>query len=155
MAESTFSVQRSITINAPAAAVHERINNFRKWVDWSPWEGLDPALQRTYGGPESGVGSSYAWSGIRKVGQGRMEITESTPNRVALDLRFIKPFKANNKTVFELDEAANGTTAVTWTMTGPKTVMSKLMGIFMSMEKFVGKDFDKGLASLKRVTESA
>jgi Polyketide cyclase / dehydrase and lipid transport len=154
MAEQTFSVERSITINAPASAVHERLNNFHKWVDWSPWEGLDPALQRTYTGPDSGVGASYAWTGTRKVGQGRMEITESTPNRVALDLHFIKPFKANNKTVFAITPAGEGTN-VTWTMTGPKTLLSKLMGIFMSMDKLVGKDFDKGLASLKRVTEAA
>ncbi len=152
MAESTFSVQRSTTINAPAATVHEHLNDFHKWVNWSPWEGLDPALQRTYGGPEAGVGTTYAWSGTRKVGQGRMEITESTPQRVALDLQFIKPFKANNKTVFALSPAGEGT-AVTWTMTGPKTLVTKIMGIFMSMDKIVGKDFDKGLAALKQVSE--
>ncbi len=155
MAESTFSVERSITINAPAAAVHDQINNFKKWVDWSPWEGMDPALQRTYTGTASGVGTAYAWAGSRKVGQGRMEITESTPQRIALDLQFIKPFKANNKTVFALAPASDGKegTTVTWTMTGPKTLLTKIMGIFMSMDKVVGKDFDKGLASLKKVTE--
>ena len=47
----------------------------------------------------------------------------------------------------------DGGTEVIWTMTGPKTFMTRVMGIFMSMDKMVGKDFDRGLASLKAVVE--
>ena len=155
MSDSTFSVARSVVIAAPAPAIHERINDFHRWVDWSPWEGIDPSLQRTYTGPDAGVGASYAWVGNRKVGQGQMTITESQPNRLGLDLQFLKPFKANNTTVFAFAPSGNdgNSTELTWTMTGPKTFMSKIMGIFMSMDKLVGKDFEKGLASLKQVCE--
>ena len=150
---STFTVERSTTINAPASEVHARIDNFHDWVDWSPWEGIDPNLQRTYSGPEAGVGAAYAWKGARKVGEGNMTITDLRPERIALDLNFLKPFKASNVTVFTLLGDAAGT-KVTWTMTGRKTFMSKIMGVFMSMDKLVGKDFDKGLATLKRVVEN-
>ena len=149
---STFTVERSTTISAPASEVHARRANFHNWVDWSPWEGIDPNLQRAYSGPESGVGAAYAWKGARKVGEGNMTITDSRPERIALDLNFLKPFKASNVTVFALVDDAAGT-KVTWTMTGRKTFMSKIMGVFMSMDKLVGKDFDKGLAALKRVVE--
>jgi hypothetical protein len=33
-------------------------------------------------------------------------------------------------------------------MHGPAPFVSKLMQVFMSMDKMIGKDFEKGLASL-------
>ena len=44
-------------------------------------------------------------------------------------------------------------TKVTWAMDGPTNFMSKFMCIFVSMDKMVGGDFEKGLASLKRIAE--
>ena len=150
---NTFKVEREITISAPAAAVYERIVDLHRWVHWSPWEGMDPDLQRSYGGPDSGVGATYGWSGTRKVGAGGMAITEAVkPSMVVLDLDFIKPFKAHNVTRFALHQDGDST-QVTWTMTGAKTFMSKVMGIFMSMDKVVGRDFERGLAQLKTVVE--
>jgi Polyketide cyclase / dehydrase and lipid transport len=149
----TFSVERSETIAASAQQVHAHIVDFHKWVAWSPWEGIDPNLKRTYGGAAQGVGATYAWEGARKVGHGNMEIVGDTATQIDLKLRFIKPFKANNDTVFALAET-NGVTKVTWTMTGPKTLISKVMGVFFSMDKLVGKDFAKGLTQLKSVVES-
>ncbi|WP_206678316.1 SRPBCC family protein, partial [Salmonella enterica] len=79
------------TVAAAPERVHALIDDFREWQQWSPWEGLDPDLDRTYSGPSRGVGSHYAWRGNKKAGQGRMEITESTPSRVAVDLHFLEP----------------------------------------------------------------
>jgi hypothetical protein len=149
----TFSVERTEMIAAAPHLVHAHIVDFHKWVAWSPWEGIDPNLKRTYGGASQGVGATYAWEGTRKVGSGNMEIVSESKSQVDLKLRFIKPFKANNDTVFSLAES-NGATKVTWTMTGPKTLMSKVMGVFFSMDKLVGKDFAKGLAQLKTIVES-
>ena len=39
-------------------------------------------------------------------------------------------------------------------MYGPNLFMTKVMTIFVSMDKMVGKDFEKGLASLKQAAES-
>lgn len=149
----TFTVQRSLGIAASRDAVFARLVDFHRWVDWSPWEGLDPAMTRTYEGADSGVGSAYSWTGNRKVGQGRMEIVAAdAPSSLEIDLQFLKPFKARNVTRFSLAEDT-GSTLVTWTMTGPKTLMTKVMGIFTSMDKVVGRDFEKGLAQLKAVAE--
>ena len=148
-----FRVQRQKVIAASAERLYGYVVNFHKWVDWSPWEGIDPMLSRTYSGPDEGVGASYAWSGNHKVGTGSMTITTATPyTTVELQLNFLKPFKAENQTVF-LFEEQDGETTVTWTMTGKKTLMSKIMGIFMSMDKMIGKDFEKGLAQLGEVVK--
>ncbi|UGQ44688.1 SRPBCC family protein [Massilia endophytica] len=149
----SFQVQRTITINAPPEKVIGYLNDFHAWQAWSPWEKLDPNMQRNFEGPASGVGSAYGWSGNDDVGQGRMEITENVvPNKVGIKLGFIKPFEAHNTTVFTLVPQTHGT-LVTWTMSGPSPFITKLMGLFVSMDKMIGKDFEKGLAQLKEVAE--
>ena len=148
----TYTVQRSTTVQAPPRRLFEQVEDFHRWPAWSPWEGLDPAMQRTYGGPAKGAGSTYAWSGNRKAGQGRMEITRSSPEDVEVALDFLKPFKSSSVTTFTFAPEGDGT-RVTWTMAGPRTLAVKVMGIFTSMDKLVGKDFEKGLARLKAVAE--
>ena len=146
---SSFRVERSTAIAAPMDKVFHELVDFHRWIDWSPWEGLDPAMTRTYSGPESGVGAVYEWHGSRKVGQGRMEITQADPpGSLHIRLDFIKPFKAQNQTVFTLTRTGHGT-GVNWAMTGRKTFLTKVMTIFSSMDKVVGKDFEKGLDRLK------
>jgi hypothetical protein len=153
MADDTYTVERSATVDAPPERIYSQIADFRNWTNWSPWEDVDPQLRRTYSGAESGVGAVYGWSGNRKAGQGRMEIIDATePAKVQIDLVFEKPWKARSDTVFAIEPAGSGS-RVTWTMTGQKTFMTKVMGIFSSMDKMIGPDFEKGLARLKSVTE--
>jgi uncharacterized protein YndB with AHSA1/START domain len=153
MADDTYTVERSTTIDAPPQRVFVEIADFHNWTRWSPWEDLDPALQRSYSGAPSGVGAVYEWSGNRKAGQGRMEIVEvSEPTDVRIDLQFEKPWKARNDTSFHIVPEGSGS-RVTWSMTGKKTLMTKVMGIVMPMDKLLGKDFDKGLVRLKAAAE--
>jgi hypothetical protein len=153
MKPDAFRIQRSATFNAPREAIFPLINDFHRWSDWSPWEKMDPALKRTYSGPASGQGSIYEWEGNKKVGQGRMEIIESSPSsKVAIKLDFLKPFEAHNTAEFTLDGQGDGTN-VTWAMLGRQPFMFKLMSVFFSMDKMVGKDFEAGLANLKGMVE--
>ena len=148
-----YTVERTATINAPAERIYAQISDFHNWRSWSPWDDIDPEMQRTYSGPDSGVGAGYAWSGNRKAGEGQMEITEAVdPSTVQIALEFVKPFKSSSTTTFSL-EPQGETTEVTWAMTGPKTMMTRVMGVFKSMDKMVGPDFERGLSRLKRVTE--
>ena len=154
MADDTYTVSREARIDAPPVRIYEQIVDFRNWPHWSPWENLDPELRRTYSGAESGKGSVYAWSGNRKAGKGHMEIIEAAdPSRVQIDLVFEKPWKARNDTVFTIEPEGSGS-RVTWSMTGKKTLMTKAMGIFTSLDKLVGSDFEKGLQQLKATTEA-
>jgi uncharacterized protein YndB with AHSA1/START domain len=153
----TYTVERSAVIDASADRIYRRIVDFHEWPAWSPWEDIDPAMDRTYSGAESGRGAVYEWSGNKKAGAGRMEIVDTTaPNRVVLDLRFDKPFKSRNDLTFALEPVEGGEqgpTRVTWTLVGPRTLMVKVMGIFTSMDKMVGKDFEKGLDRLRAASE--
>jgi len=144
-------MSRSAYIDAPPERVLPLLEDFHEWQQWSPWEGLDPDLKRTFTGPEKGVGSHYHWSGNKKAGEGTMEITEAGPGGVEVDLRFLKPFKATNVTRFDLRPAGGGTD-VDWVMTGERSTIMSLMGKLF-FDKSIGKDFEKGLAALKAAAE--
>jgi uncharacterized protein YndB with AHSA1/START domain len=148
-----FEVVRSTTIAAPRERVHGLIDDFHAWREWSPWEDVDPDLRRDYSGAESGPGAKYAWEGNRKAGKGDMEIVSSTPEQVDVRLSFEKPWKATNQVAFELAPEGESTTNVTWRMTGRTTGMAALFSKVMSMDKLVGKDFEKGLARMKAAAE--
>jgi Polyketide cyclase / dehydrase and lipid transport len=148
-----YRIDRSTSIAADPALVHRLVNDFHEWRAWSPWEDVDPDLERTYSGAESGVGAHYAWSGNRKAGQGSMEITGSTPERVDVHLVFVKPFRATNEVTFLLTAARDGTD-VTWAMTGEQRGLMAVVGKVVSMDRLVGKDFEKGLARLKAAAEA-
>ena len=150
---SSYEVTRSATIAADPALVHGLINDFHEWPKWSPWEDLDPAMERTYSGADAGVGAHYAWTGNRKAGEGSMEITASTPEQVDLTVSFLKPFKATNDIRFLIVPTAEGTD-VTWQMHGEQKGLVGLIGKVMSMDRLVGKDFEKGLARLKSAAEA-
>jgi uncharacterized protein YndB with AHSA1/START domain len=147
-------VRRSTTVNAPPEAIYPLIEDFRRWAAWSPFEKLDPALRRSFSGAERGKGAVYAWEGNKKAGQGRMEITDtSPPNTVAIKLDFLKPFESHNITEFTMEPRGEAT-EVTWDMHGPNSTSAKVMQSFISMDKLIGKDFEAGLANIKRVAET-
>ena len=150
---SAFTLKRSARINTPPERILPHIVDFRKWLAWSPWEKLDPALKRTHSGAPSGKGAVYEWEGNPKAGKGRMEITDATANRVGITIQFIKPFEATNSVEFLLTPSGTGTD-VTWSMSGDHAFMMKVMDIFVSLDKMVGKDFEQGLANLKAVAEA-
>jgi Polyketide cyclase / dehydrase and lipid transport len=148
-----FRIQRVATIKAPAANIFALINDFYRWRSWSPWENRDPAMKRTFAGAESGKGAVYAWEGNKNVGSGRMEILDaSVPSKITIKLDFFKPFEAHNTAEFTMLPQGDATT-VTWVMHGPARFMSKVMHVFMNIDKMVGKDFEAGLANLKKLTE--
>ena len=150
---ATFSVQRSATIKAPPEKIYALISDFPSWPQWSPWEKLDPAMKRTLSGAATGKGSVYEWAGNGKAGAGRMEIIDTTPSsKIEIKLDFIKPFEGHNITEFTLTPQGDAT-QVNWRMHGPAPFISKLMQVFVSMDKMIGKDFEEGLANLKAVAE--
>ena len=147
-----FESIRETTVQVPPARVHALVNDFRQWRQWSPWEEKDPNLERTYSGAESGVGAEYGWTGNKQVGTGRMAITGSTPERIDIDLEFIQPFKAQNKTVFNFTPESDGT-RVAWQMSGRRNLLMHIFGRLF-FDKALAQDFDKGLAKLKAAAET-
>lgn len=151
---NTFRLERSIVIKASPEQVFPLLNDFHRWSNWSPWEKKDLTMKKNHGGPPAGRGAVLEWGGNKDVGTGRMEILESVPSlKVLIKLDFLKPFEAHNQAEFTLTPSA-GTTQLIWAMHGPQPYMMKIMGVFCSMDKMVGKDFEDGLASLKALAET-
>lgn len=150
----TFRIERSINIKARSEKIAQLINDFHNMQAWSAWEKVDPAMQRTYSGADSGVGAKYAWQGNKDIGAGSMEITESTLTKIAMKLDFTAPFEAHNLVEFTLTPNNEGT-MVNHAMFGPSPYFSKVMSLVFSMDKMVGTKFEEGLASLKTIAEKA
>lgn len=149
-----FKITRSATIAAPPAIVFAQVNDFHNWNSWSPWAKMDPAAKSAFEGPSSGTGAGFTWDGNSKVGTGRMTITESRPNDlIRIKLDFIKPFEGHNIAEFSFKPEAGGT-VLTWSMSGRKAFIPKVMCLFMNMDKMVGGNFEQGLASIKAISEA-
>ncbi len=149
----SFRVERSTAMNAPPEKIFPYLEGLKRWAEWSPYEGRDPAMKRTYSGAESGKGAVYEWDGNKNVGAGRMEILDSKPaQKVVIKLDFLKPFEGHNTAELTV-EPKGSQTIVTWAMYGPSTFMTKLIGTFMDMDDMIGRDFAAGLAKLKTIVE--
>jgi hypothetical protein len=148
-----FRSERSALINAAPDAVFSIINDLHQWGRWSPYDKRDPNMRKSFEGPSSGPGASYAWNGNSQVGEGRLTIVDTKPGeRVTMKLEFTRPFKATNEVNFKL-APSNGGTRVSWIMDGKNNFMTKAMSLCMNMDKMVGKDFEQGLANLNTVAQ--
>jgi uncharacterized protein YndB with AHSA1/START domain len=154
---NTFSVQRATTVRAPPERIFPLINDFHQWGSWSPYENKDPAMKRSFSGAADGKGAVYGWEGNKNVGSGRMEIMDtSKPSKIVIKLDFFTPFEGHNTAEFTMlpqGDATSLITNVTWLMHGPAPFMSKVMQVFINLDNMIGKDFEIGLANLKRLTE--
>lgn len=151
---SEYRVSRTLTMTAPAPEIFAQVNDFRRWEAWSPWAKLDPAAKVSFEGPAAGKGAIFAWSGNSKVGEGRMTLVESIPdNLVRARTDFVKPFVGSSYSEFVLRPEGNGT-AVSWTMFGQNDFIGKAMCLVISMDKMLGGEMDKGLASIKGLVEA-
>ena len=148
---NTFRIERSIEIHAAPAAVLARVDDLHEFNRWNPFALADQTTKIDYQGPQSGVGSSYSWQGD-KSGNGTMTVLESTPKAVVMRLEFRKPYVADNRAIFSFEPNGNDT-RVTWAMTGRYVFLHKLFGTVFNMDKMVGGEFDKGLATLKSQIE--
>ena len=149
-----YKVVRSTAIAAPPAEIFSHINDLHKFQSWSPWAKVDPNCQYMYEGPPTGAGSAFSWTGNAAVGAGKMSIIESRANQlVRARLDFYKPFAGVGEAEYALSPN-NGNTTVTWTMTGKKNFITKAFGLFVSMDKMLGPQFEKGLATLKSISET-
>ena len=149
-----YRVERSATMAAPPSAPFALVNDFHNWEQWSPWAKLDPNMTVKFEGPTSGVGAVYSWVGNGEVGEGRMEILESKPHEmIRIKLEFVKPFASMCDTVYTFKPDGSNTT-VKWAMSGKNNFMSKAFHLAMNIDKLVGGDFEKGLASMKSLVEA-
>ena len=153
----TFRVQRSVSIKAAPEKVFPLINELKSMNEWNPFAKQDPTIRLTYSGPPAGKGAANDWDSDGKAGKGRLEITDSTrPSQVTMRLDMEKPMEGHNTVAFALEPQAQGAdvgTQVTWSMTGPMPYIAKVICTFVSMDRMIGGEFEKGLAALKTMAE--
>ena len=149
----TLRITRSTVIRASPETIFALINDFHYWVKWAPQDREDPTMTRSYGGAASGVGATSDWEGTGSAGKGRMSITESlASSKISVTVDFAKPFKAHNVNQFTL-EPAGSSTKVIWTMEGTNVYITKVMSVFVNMDRMMGKHFEAGLDNLKMTAE--
>ncbi len=153
MQPSSFAIERSAIIEAPADVVYGHIANLRAMDAWSPWSRMDPQTRIRYEGPEAGVGARSSWEGPQ-MGQGRLTITAVNPNEeIEMKLEMLAPMQATNRVLFTL-AATEEATDVTWRMEGSNGFVGKALAMIMNMDELVGGPFEQGLASLRTVAEA-
>jgi len=147
-----YKVERSTVIDAPTELVFEQVNNHKNRDAWSPWEKMDPDMEKSYEGPEAGVGAIYKWSGNDSVGTGTLEIIESVPSDyIKSKLVFTEPWESESTIEWTFKETDAGTEA-TWSTTGELPGFMFWMGQ-EDMDEMMGADFEEGLNELKAVSE--
>ena len=152
---SEYRVTRTARIAAPPSAVFGYVNDLQKFNTWNPFLKMDPAARTAYAGPPAGTGAVMTWNGDKNVGEGRMTLVDSRAGElVRFRLDFLKPFAATAEAQFTFTPDAGGT-AVTWSMTGQNTFMAKAMHMVMNIDRMIGGQFEKGLASLKSLAEAS
>ena len=76
---STFRVERSVEINAPADRIYDYVVEPRKWKEWSVWTRRDPNMHIVYSGPPFGMGARWSWES-KQEGSGNMEFRHVEPD---------------------------------------------------------------------------
>jgi hypothetical protein len=157
MQPAEYRVTRAASIGAPPEAVFAQVNDFHNWDAWSPWAKLDPNATRAFEGSPAGAGAVFTWSGNKKIGEGKMTMAASNPcELIRINLEFIRPFPSSSTAEFTFKPEGDGNhTLVTWSMAGRKNFISKAFCMFMNMDKMIGGDFERGLSSMKAVSEGA
>jgi hypothetical protein len=149
-----FRISRSAVMPSSPAKAFALVNDFHHWTGWSPWLSLDPAATTTYDGPTSGVGASFSWKGNQKIGAGTMTICESRADEhIGINLVFREPF-ANTAVATFTFRVVDQQTLVTWSMVGRCTFITKAIHLVGGMERMVGGQFEKGLASMRGLLSS-
>lgn len=150
-----YTVERSITINKPKQEVFDYIKLLKNQDNFSVWAKIDPNMKKEYTGTDGTVGFVSAWDSDNKdAGKGEQEITKiDEGNRIDYALRFLKPMEGNATAYLSTEAAAEAQTNVKWGVQGRMAYPMNIMQLFMSMDKMLGADLEKGLANLKEIME--
>ncbi|MFA6262310.1 MAG: SRPBCC family protein [Bacteroidia bacterium] len=147
-------VERSLEMKATPETVFALVNELKAWEQWSPWHKIDPEMTITYSDITAGSGAFYEWKSKHdQVGNGKLSIVEShAPAHIKTQMDFegMDPAYAE----FNFEATTEGV-KVTWTMDSDMGMnpIAKFFGLMM--DKFIGPDYEKGLANLKELSEKA
>lgn len=145
-----YRVERSLAFKSEPAAILAPCADLREWRKWGVWYQRDPGIKTTYSEPATGVGSWVSWES-KQEGNGKMTITELTPNKVTYTLEF-PDFGMKSTGVMEVVPAEGGY-KLTWSDEGDLGMNPINRWFGLMLDKFIGTDFETGLANLKRLVD--
>lgn len=147
---ATYRLQAIVAIDAPPGRVYPYLASVQELHAWSPWANRDPFVKTAFTGPEAGNGASYAWSGNRAAGAGRITIVEAVPDKsVTMEVEFTEPARLRATSTLKVEPAGSGS-EVTWRIEGESSFATRAF----EMTKQFGTDYEQGLANLKTRVET-
>lgn len=144
--------ERAVKVAAPPAVVLAVISDLRRWPEWWPRERLEGDVQRTYGGPTTGVGASSYWSAGDAVVRGRMTITDASDGKIDVELELTGPHPAESDLEFKAAPEEGGT-RVSVSVVGDRDLEGRRLGLFSSAEKRMGPALEAILAGIREAAE--
>lgn len=146
----TYRVERTTTINAPAAKVYALISDPKAWTRWTVWNQREPNMKMAFSGAPSGQGAKWEWEG--KDGKGNMEFTAAEPDKsITYRLGFVE-MNMFSTGALTLTPQGNAT-RVSWTNEGNVGKNPMMRWFVPFMDSMMGPDFEGGLANLKTLAE--
>jgi hypothetical protein len=149
-----YALEREIIINRPAEEVFDYIKYLKNQDNYSVWATMDPEMKQEFRGTDGTVGFVSAWEGNKDVGKGEQTIVDIRDGeRIDFKLHFIEPWEGYADAYMTTTPLSENQTKVTWGFGSRMPYPFNLMLLFMDMEELVGKDFETGLANLKKILE--
>lgn len=142
-----YRVERSLELAVKPEAVYSHLANLRDWPEWTVWNrNMDPTVQFTFSGADTGVGAEYRWEG-KQLGRGRLKLVEADPGKgVSYELDFEEGRYVSTGSI-RFEPSGTGL-KLTWVNEGElgRNPVNRYMGLMM--DRMMGGDFEKGLAGL-------
>lgn len=151
-AKTEYHIERSMEINAPRDVVYEQVRFFKNFPKWSPWQSLDPKMSTSITGTDGEVGAVYTWSGNDEVGSGKQTIKALSPDQMDIEVVFSKPWESVSPSFIKMEDKGTKTRA-TWGFDMHIGFPWNAFAMFTNLDTGVGKDYERGLANLKRICE--
>jgi uncharacterized protein YndB with AHSA1/START domain len=144
-------VSREIVVTAPPDKIFAIVSDLQRSKDWSPWFSLDPNMAVTFEGFGPGIGQKMSWiSKDPNVGSGSQATTAMVANQSITSSLDFGDMGAATTTITLTPETAG--TRVKWDFeTALKSLPERWFGLMF--DRWIGADYEKGLANLKALVE--
>ena len=151
----TSTMQREIMVDAVPSEVVPFISRHQQMQLWSPWAGLDPAMQVDFSGVAQGVGAIMTWqSQHAQVGTGNAEYIAWQPNQlVKIQLRFTSGEGIASVYLAPVEVSGDENTQVIWSFEQENNnVFARYISFFL-LDSMLGNYYQSGLVKLKTLVE--
>lgn len=159
MQPEEYEIVRKIEINAPPAVVFPFVGDLKTWTMWSPWFERDPKMKIVHSEVTEGIGAIAEWESETE-GTGKQLVRDYVKNKsMKMELEFYEPWQGKAYSEFQFNASKSveeGETQLVWSLQGfNEGFVAKVFYLFMDFDGLIGSDYEKGLNSIKKLSEEA